>query len=214
MTSEMDPAPADAWASAMAALRAINGPPPVDEAESGNLPEMTPRLGVKPVRGGIRDAPIVQHVGFGACPAGEPCGCPPVNVAAFHARWEGTKSRGFNPQPKTKSKADLRSKRPTDEGQRVGTVMGVPKQVFVDDGLTLPPLPDLAMDKPALPTSAKADAVDVHALCRTEQGKLHTRTIRAEYKLAKAQAEIERLKAQLAAQAAPKPARKARGKGK
>jgi hypothetical protein len=214
MTSEMDAAPADAWARAMGALREINGPPPDQGTNLEILPEMTPRLGVKPVRGGVRDAPIVIHERKpGGCPEGIACSCGPVNVAKFHEDWRGTRSKGISQQPKLKARGDLR----TTDGS-TGTALG--SKLVDDPELTLPPLQLDPLPVQATTYSFPIDsarptvATDPHALCRADQSKLHTRAIRAEYKLVKAEAEIARLKAELAAQAQPKPARKARGKGK
>jgi hypothetical protein len=199
---------ADEMADLLLQMRLLNasiGAPELDAdgeilpAEGGNSPDPTGRYGVKAVRGSVRDTPIVIHVGFGNCPEGQPCACPPVHVPSEQAKYVGTK-RGdpaLSAQPKLKSKADLRSMRPS-EGQSTGTVMGVPKQAIVDAPRTHPPVPPQAG-----PTSVQADKLDVHAPCRTQQGQLHTRVVRAEYKLARAQAEIERLKAELAALAAP-----------
>jgi hypothetical protein len=217
MTSEMDgrkpPSdPADEYDALVAAMRALMPRTNLEvEEEISTGPDPVGRCTVKPVRGGMPDVPIVRHVGFGACPPGIACGCPPVDVRLAQEKLVGIRARGSSQPAKTMPRADLRK---MDES--TGTTMGIAKQELgEDDGLTLPALPKMDELADLAPTSTRPMQADVHLACkadhermRVEQSKLHTRTIRAEHKLARALAEIERLKAQLSEQ--PKRTRKAK----
>jgi hypothetical protein len=79
-----------------------------------------------------------------------------------------------------------------DEGQRAGTVMGVPKQAITDDGLSLPPLPDFAVDKPT-PTSKKAVSSDPHMECKREKGLLLMKLDRRDHQIGLLKAKLATL---------------------
>jgi len=136
-----------------------------------------------------------------------------VDVEAFHERWRGTK-RSDAPLANrpTAPRGILRSA----AGSK-GASLAAPAQDD-DPELTLPEL-DLTDSRDIFhqpmqdaPTSAQPKKADPHALCKKEQNKLHIRTIRAEYALTRANAEIVKLRARLAELEGPKQPKKGQRK--
>ena len=200
------------------ALAARQAQATVEEADAENLTRAVPRAWdaqartyVKPVRGGVPDAPVERHRPGCAAPTYR-CLCGPVDVERFQAQTVGLKMRGASPAKPSMPRGELR----TMQGS-TGT-LPKPARPIMDERdpvLMLDALPDFE-PLPALtyryadgtertpPTSKVSVPVDTHKLCKQEQAKLHTRTVRAEHKLARAQARIAQLEGQLAALKAKK----------
>jgi hypothetical protein len=199
-----DPGPTDD--ELMAAYAAFMAEHAVEEAE----PEISTsptwgwdhcgRWTVKPVRGGVPDAPVAQCKHFPQCPKGQPCNSPPVDVAAFQAKTIGLKMRGSAPPAKTMERGSLRSMHGSEGSlPRPARPILEPRDptTTLDELPQFEALPPLSTTYVGHTTSAKlAPPVDSHKLCQLEQSKLHTRTVRAEHKLARALARIAALEAE------------------
>lgn len=198
------------------------------EISDGAPTDPTGRYGVKPLRGGTPEAPIVRHVGFGACcdPARPwECRCPPVRTEGHAESVQGVRARGLTSPRPTMPRGELRSvavQHPA-VGARLNVAGGDATSLDgppLAEDLKLAPLPRLEplpedVTRRA-PTSARPDGpvseVALHDTCRKERDKLSIKVIRAEHSLKKATEEIARLRTELAA--LREPAKPKRGQKK
>lgn len=198
------------------AARPVQRPDAENLTDDGNLVvgryDPAGRWTVKPVRGGVPDAPVERHRPGCAAPTYR-CNCPPVDVAAFQAATVGLKMTGTQAPKATMSRAELH---PID-GSRIVQASDqkmAHRTELLDPSTTLTPLStlldDLGLDpkpdgtQPERPTSVATGPTDPHVACRKQRDAALLARDRAVAKLKKANERIAELEAQLAQMAQPK----------